>query len=185
MQTKIEIAATELRGGDTIHDTEGNLRTIADVDRHGGVIRGLYTGGFRFAFMDIDKVTVSLDIEVGKLYLWGNRSNDAEWRVVKVTEEANEEGFFGAFIAGDRSPTTLLKTFFICEATNEEIQALYLKYRGARCPYCRSTDMVGGDHNSDDNWHSTSIECNSCGATWDDVHTLSHINELQTPWDNE
>lgn len=185
MLTKIEITAAQLRSGDAIQDAEGNLRTVVEVERRGNAICGLDTKGFSFTFLSSARVTVSLDIVAGRLYLWGNRDADAEQRVVQVTGEESVEDFFESVIAGDERPTLLWKTFFICEATDKEISALYLKCRGTRCPYCRSTDIVGGDHNTDDNWHSVLIECGNCGATWDDIYTLNSISDAKAPWTNE
>ena len=51
---------------------------------------------------------------------------------------------------------------------------------GARgCPLCHSTDLTGDrfEANSDEVWQH--VECNKCGATWDEVYKLTSIDNLQ------
>ena len=45
------------------------------------------------------------------------------------------------------------------------------------CPYCGSTDIQSGDRNSDDNWISQDVSCNDCELEWEEIYTLSSIEE--------
>ena len=55
----------------------------------------------------------------------------------------------------------------------------YVKDGGVKCPACSSRYITGtGNSNADGDWHSETVECESCGATWDDIYTLSGYDGL-------
>ena len=64
--------------------------------------------------------------------------------------------------------------------SQEQIQA-YCKAHGVYCPYCRSNDIENRDFETDDNYVIYHVTCHDCGASWDDVHTLSDIIERVSP----
>jgi|TARA_Y100000310_G_scaffold262645_1_gene272384 transcriptional regulator NrdR family protein len=60
--------------------------------------------------------------------------------------------------------------------TDKERQA-YVKGGYAKCPYCESKDLEICDKNSDDNWVTHEIQCNSCEKSWTDVYELIDMLE--------
>jgi hypothetical protein len=126
---------------------------------------------------------VVIDLQPDKRYFVGNRDEDFEWLVCEYLH--NHEERPAVWLRSPRGPAdnAVLEPHdrIIGVATDEAIRALYLKYRGTRCPFCRSDDISNGDSNTDDNWHSISVTCDSCGATWDDVYTLNNVNDLEPP----
>ena len=60
----------------------------------------------------------------------------------------------------------------------EAQKAAYLQNSGA-CPYCGSEDIEGtGDRDYGKNEHYDRIVCISCGRWWNNVYTLSGIEEV-------
>lgn len=58
--------------------------------------------------------------------------------------------------------------------------AEYLIYNGSKCPECGAVDLEdGAGHNADRDWILIGVTCNACGATWDDIFTLSSYDNLQ------
>ena len=54
----------------------------------------------------------------------------------------------------------------------------YFETGGGQCPFCRSKEIEGtGDMETDSDWMTNRIECLTCGKTWDDIYTLSDIEE--------
>jgi transposase-like protein len=55
----------------------------------------------------------------------------------------------------------------------------YLMHGGAHCPNCDSENIEGhGIKDFDADWCSAGVTCKSCGATWDDIFTLSGYDNL-------
>jgi hypothetical protein len=56
-----------------------------------------------------------------------------------------------------------------------EMEQLYLDKSGDACPFCESTEIVGGAFDSYlvSAWRS--VECKSCGAIWRDMFKLIGI----------
>lgn len=57
----------------------------------------------------------------------------------------------------------------------------YLRNEGACCLFCGSNDIESGSYKTDGNWVAYEIECDNCGATWDDLHILSEIDNITLP----
>jgi DNA-directed RNA polymerase subunit RPC12/RpoP len=63
----------------------------------------------------------------------------------------------------------------------ESVNGMGQVYDGVHCPHCRSDDIEGGRVNMDAKSASQAVKCLACGATWDDVYTLSHYESLERP----
>ena len=58
-------------------------------------------------------------------------------------------------------------------------KAAYLQNSGA-CPYCGSEDIEGtGDRDYGNDEYYNRMGCQGCGKVWDDVYTLSRIEEVE------
>lgn len=61
---------------------------------------------------------------------------------------------------------------------DEQMIKDYVDSRGSYCPYCKSKNIEGtGNRDYDDNWASNHIVCKDCGKEWDDIYTLTGIDE--------
>jgi hypothetical protein len=59
---------------------------------------------------------------------------------------------------------------------------IYLRHKSNRCPLCGSQDIEGtGQHEADADWHTNKVRCNTCGAEWNDIYTLSDIELTEPP----
>lgn len=52
----------------------------------------------------------------------------------------------------------------------------YLADGGNICPYCQSNDLDSGRIEADSTGAWTTVTCNNCLKTWDDVYTLTGVN---------
>lgn len=60
----------------------------------------------------------------------------------------------------------------------------YAKTGGAHCPACHSLETnSSGEHNSDGNHLTKGVECEECGAAWDDYYTLTGYADLDVAVD--
>lgn len=60
--------------------------------------------------------------------------------------------------------------------TDEQAKA-YLDGRGAKCPYCGSNDISGGDDDHSQDEVFQTIECEACHRCWVDVYKLSEVDD--------
>lgn len=62
---------------------------------------------------------------------------------------------------------------------SEDKQKEYLEHP-SRCPVCNSGELEGGSYQGDGNHIFQNIHCLNCGALWDDVYTLTGIDDVKT-----
>ena len=56
----------------------------------------------------------------------------------------------------------------------------YLRHKGCQCPCCGSRDIEGtGEHETDGDWHSEEVQCNSCKAVWNDLYILKDVELVE------
>ena len=55
----------------------------------------------------------------------------------------------------------------------------YLKSSGSHCPFCESTDITSGPIQADGPVAWAEAECEGCGASWQDVWSLTDIDEAK------
>ena len=56
----------------------------------------------------------------------------------------------------------------------------YIKCGGSACINCGSIDIEGnGPYEADGDWIASPVCCRSCGATWDDIHSLTGVSDVQ------
>lgn len=67
---------------------------------------------------------------------------------------------------------------FVVLNSEDELKEKYLRTEGLLCPVCNSNDLETGSKNYDTRYHWQSIECQGCGATWDDVYTLTGMENF-------
>lgn len=48
----------------------------------------------------------------------------------------------------------------------------YVRVKGQKCPFCRSTDLTGDSFNADGGQATQEMYCNDCGNEWEDVYRL-------------
>ena len=184
MEIRNKILAKQLQAGDAIRP-KSNLWRVYEVTIGDKFVTGSYLMGNDkpFRFKAEQELEVVVELAADKLYFVGDRDQDFEWQVCKYLHHDKETGRFwfrSPLEAADNAISEPSERI-IRLATPDRITALYLKYRGTRCPFCRSDDISNGDSNTDDNWHSISVTCDCCGATWDDVYTLNNVNDLEPP----
>jgi hypothetical protein len=51
--------------------------------------------------------------------------------------------------------------------------AQYVAQGGKECPYCRSDDIVAGEHEFGGAYAAQNVTCRSCGRTWVEVFELA------------
>jgi len=56
----------------------------------------------------------------------------------------------------------------------------YVDKGGCYCPVCGSEDMAGKAVQADAGYASQEIECQTCGATWEDVYKLDGYSDLSS-----
>ena len=61
------------------------------------------------------------------------------------------------------------------------IEARYLALGGKYCPNCQSESIVAGPAEVDGKMAYTEVECEECHATWQEVFTLTGIDNLNVP----
>lgn len=184
MRIRNNILAKQLRLGDTAVLGTDELRVYkVEPQQHNQVLVEFF-GQIDSRLLHEDTPgEVVLDLKPGQRYFVGDRDKDFEWLVCEYLHKAAEREALWLRSPHGPADDAILEPYdrIIGVATDEAIQALYLKYRGTRCPFCRSDDISNGDSNTDDNWHSISVTCDCCGATWDDVYTLNNVNDLEPP----
>ena len=57
----------------------------------------------------------------------------------------------------------------------------YINKDGNFCPHCRSCEIEGGSIEVAGCGANQEVKCNSCGASWLDVHYLAGYTELELP----
>jgi len=155
----------------------------------------------------VEAVTEFPDFE-DSLEAWKGRLNDAldsldgGSREVSVLELPGAD--YSVLLTGGMSwgdePTDAMRCFSAIGDCNELFEKLaewaradkpkpeptrestYLARRGKFCPYCesRNIDVTGmSDHDGDGATYE--VECDECGALWNDVYTLSGIEEVSPP----
>lgn len=60
----------------------------------------------------------------------------------------------------------------------KEQKEKYLEGGGNQCPVCLSGDIAAGEFNTDDSLVWRKVECEDCGAEWDDEYRLVGISEI-------
>jgi len=55
----------------------------------------------------------------------------------------------------------------------------YIRSRGARCPYCKSTDIEGSSVEIDAGGATQEIFCNNCDKEWVDYYKLADVIEME------
>ncbi len=53
----------------------------------------------------------------------------------------------------------------------------YLEAGGSFCPFCESTDIVGGSMTFDSGSLEQKVKCEACGKAWFDVYRLVDVEE--------
>ena len=61
------------------------------------------------------------------------------------------------------------------------VEARYLVLGGKYCPNCQSESIVAGPVEVDGRSAHTEVECEECHATWQEVFTLTGIDNLNVP----
>lgn len=64
------------------------------------------------------------------------------------------------------------------ELDNDQLFEKHLKSSSVLCPVCGSDSLEVGLKSYDTIYHSVSVECMSCEATWDDIYTLTGIENF-------
>lgn len=54
----------------------------------------------------------------------------------------------------------------------------YLKNGYNLCPFCNGNDITGGHVEIDGGSAWQRIGCNDCGKMWDDIYTLTDVEEV-------
>jgi len=54
----------------------------------------------------------------------------------------------------------------------------YIKDEYNLCPFCNSDDVSGGHFNSDGGYVWQRIGCAACNKMWDDIYTLTDVEEV-------
>jgi hypothetical protein len=62
--------------------------------------------------------------------------------------------------------------------TEEQKQA-YIQGRSGGCPYCKSNNIEGDSYEMHGNCVSQPISCLDCERQWEDVYTLTGIDETE------
>lgn len=57
----------------------------------------------------------------------------------------------------------------------KEQRDTYLAHGGQYCPVCGSSELDTGAFRADENYAWRSVGCENCGASWEDVYTLTFI----------
>ena len=58
--------------------------------------------------------------------------------------------------------------------------AEYVAKLGTNCPVCQSTQLEGSSVDIDGGAASQEIRCKTCGASWNDIYTLTGYTNLDT-----
>lgn len=56
---------------------------------------------------------------------------------------------------------------------NQDVR--YVRHKGLRCPCCHSDNLTGNSWNADAGTATQEMGCDNCGATWQDVYTLTGV----------
>ena len=67
--------------------------------------------------------------------------------------------------------------------TTAAMAAAYIK-SPARCLHCNSENLKITSSDSDSNYIDQNILCGSCGSSWKDCYTLSHVSDILIPETN-
>lgn len=65
------------------------------------------------------------------------------------------------------------------EITQVDPAAQLQAAKEARCPACGSTSVNGGLLHAEDAQAWANVDCDTCGATWTEVYTMTAIEELE------
>ncbi len=57
----------------------------------------------------------------------------------------------------------------------------YVEQGGVICPFCRTTDISAGRFDASDRLAWSDVECQECGAIWQDVYRLDRMEVRETP----
>jgi hypothetical protein len=184
MQIRNNALAKQLMLGDTAVLGTDELRVYkVEQQQHNQVLVEFFGQIDSRVLPEDTPCEVVIDLKVGQRYFVGDRDQDFEWLVCEYLHRAEERQAVWMRSPHGPADDAVLEPYdrIIGVATDEAIKALYLKYRGTRCPFCRSDDISNGDSNTDDNWHAISVTCDTCGATWDDVYVLSSLEKIEQP----
>ncbi len=61
-----------------------------------------------------------------------------------------------------------------------EQKANYVNNRPGNCPFCGSNEIEGDSYNYEGESVAQRITCNSCERQWDDVYTLTDVEEVES-----
>ena len=59
----------------------------------------------------------------------------------------------------------------------DEMKKKYIESSGIGCPFCNSHQIEGDSFQSDGKHVWQSVECLDCDKTWDDIYTLTDVEE--------
>jgi hypothetical protein len=74
--------------------------------------------------------------------------------------------------------TAVLNTI-ICDTQMPAYKKKYLEKSGSLCPFCESKDITSGPVQTDGPVGWADVECEGCGASWQDVWSLIDITEAK------
>lgn len=60
---------------------------------------------------------------------------------------------------------------------SENQKAIYVGTGGVRCPHCHSVNLSTDPFETDDNYAVRDVKCDDCGEAWQDIYTLTGIEE--------
>ena len=80
--------------------------------------------------------------------------------------------------------TAALNTI-ICDTQIPAYKRKYLEKSGGRCPFCESKNITSGRIEADGPVAWAEIECEGCGASWQDVWTLTDITKAKDKEDKK
>lgn len=67
------------------------------------------------------------------------------------------------------------------DAPHSDLITDYLQHGGSRCLFCKSADITSSSYEADGDWVAFNVTCDECGATWQDIHTLTSVANLKGP----
>ncbi len=57
----------------------------------------------------------------------------------------------------------------------------YVEQGGVVCPFCGTIDISAGRFDASDCVAWSNVECQECGATWQDIYRLDRMEVRETP----
>lgn len=138
---------------------EGERRDVSRIQLPGMAFPYLISGGMSWGDEPTDACSHFSDI-VECNALWNELEEYARQDAAKAV---------GSQI-GDRFGTEAQESF--------DREREYIASGGSKCPFCKSTNIEGcGERDFDGDHAYNGCECLACGKTWDDVYSLTGINE--------